>query len=105
MPGRHASPARPRFYRDLLTMIGGILVVAIMVYLGLTGFLRHAEPRVDQYHGSSHDHDGSSDDHHGRATTSTRTNNYDHRGTDHDQHRRRHDRELCGRRTRFGSGC
>lgn len=36
MPGRHAAPAGPNFYRDLLTMIGGILVVAALVYLGLS---------------------------------------------------------------------
>jgi hypothetical protein len=36
MHGRHAAPAGPNFYRDLLTMIGGILVVAALVYLGLT---------------------------------------------------------------------
>jgi hypothetical protein len=36
MPGRHAAAAGPNFYRDLLTMIGGILVVAALVYLGLS---------------------------------------------------------------------
>jgi hypothetical protein len=36
MPGRHASPAGPSFYRDLLTMLGGILAVAVLVYLGLS---------------------------------------------------------------------
>lgn len=36
MPGRHAAPAGPSFYRDLLTMIGGILVVAALVFLGLS---------------------------------------------------------------------
>ena len=38
MPGRHASPAKPRFYRDLLTMVGGILLVAIIAYLGMDAF-------------------------------------------------------------------
>ena len=36
MPGRHAAPAGPSFYRDLLTMLGGILAVGIIVYLGLS---------------------------------------------------------------------
>ncbi len=36
MPGRHAAPAGPSFYRDLLTMLGGILAVAVIVYLGLS---------------------------------------------------------------------
>lgn len=36
MPGRHAAPAGPNFYRDLLTMIGGILIVAALVFLGLS---------------------------------------------------------------------
>lgn len=36
MPGRHAAPAGPSFYRDLLTMLGGIVVVGIIVYLGLS---------------------------------------------------------------------
>ena len=44
MPGRHASPAGPRFYRDLLTMMGGILVVGIIVYLGLTAFSATQSP-------------------------------------------------------------
>jgi hypothetical protein len=44
MPGRHASPPGPRFYRDLLTMMGGILVVAIVVYLGLTAFSTTQSP-------------------------------------------------------------
>ena len=44
MPGRHASPAKPRFYRDVLTMVGGILVVGIIVYLGLTAFSATQSP-------------------------------------------------------------
>ena len=36
MPGRHAAPAGPSFYRDLFTMLGGILAVGIVVYLGLS---------------------------------------------------------------------
>lgn len=36
LPGRHAAPAGPSFYRDLLTMLGGIVAIAIIVYLGLS---------------------------------------------------------------------
>jgi hypothetical protein len=36
MPGRHAAPAAPSFYRDLATMIGGILIVAVLVFVGLS---------------------------------------------------------------------
>jgi hypothetical protein len=36
LPGRHAAPAGPSFYRDLLTMLGGIVAVGIIVYLGLS---------------------------------------------------------------------
>jgi len=36
VPGRHAAPAGPSFYRDLLTMLGGILAIAVVVYLGLS---------------------------------------------------------------------
>ena len=36
MPGRHAAPAGPSFYRDLLTLLGGIVAVGIIVYLGLS---------------------------------------------------------------------
>lgn len=43
MPGRHASPAGPSFYRDLLTMLGGILAVAALVYLGLTALSNSGE--------------------------------------------------------------
>lgn len=36
MPGRHAAPAGPSFYRDLFTMLAGILIVAALVFLGLS---------------------------------------------------------------------
>ncbi|HKZ20171.1 MAG TPA: LytR C-terminal domain-containing protein [Acidimicrobiia bacterium] len=37
MSGRHAAPVGRNFYRDLATMLGGIIVVAILVY-GLLWF-------------------------------------------------------------------
>ena len=37
MSGRHAAPVGRNFYRDLATMVGGIIVVAILVY-GLLWF-------------------------------------------------------------------
>ena len=36
MPGRHAAPAGRSFYRDLFTMLGGILAVGAIVFLGLS---------------------------------------------------------------------
>jgi LytR cell envelope-related transcriptional attenuator len=36
LPGRHAAPAGRSFYRDLLTMLGGIVAVGVIVYLGLS---------------------------------------------------------------------
>ena len=44
MPGRHASPAGPSFYRDLLTMLGGIIAVGIIVYLGLSALSTNDSP-------------------------------------------------------------
>lgn len=44
MPGRHASPAGPTFYRDLLTMLGGILIVAVIVFLGLSALSNSDSP-------------------------------------------------------------
>ncbi|MGH8957146.1 MAG: LytR C-terminal domain-containing protein, partial [Acidimicrobiia bacterium] len=37
MSGRHAAPVGRNFYRDLATMVGGIIVVAMVVY-GLLWF-------------------------------------------------------------------
>ncbi|HKX75626.1 MAG TPA: LytR C-terminal domain-containing protein [Acidimicrobiia bacterium] len=36
MAGKHAAPAGSNLYRDLLTMVGAIGVVAALVYLGLS---------------------------------------------------------------------
>ena len=36
MPGRHAAPAGRSFYRDLFTMLGGIVAVGAIVFLGLS---------------------------------------------------------------------
>ena len=47
MPGRHAAPAGPSFYRDLLTLLGGILAVGIIVYLGLSALSTTEGPRTD----------------------------------------------------------
>ena len=44
MPGRHAAPAGPSFYRDLLTMLGGIAAVGIIVYLGLSALSTTDDP-------------------------------------------------------------
>lgn len=46
MPGRHAAPAGPSFYRDLLTMLGGILAVGVIVYLGLSALSTTDGPNV-----------------------------------------------------------
>ena len=47
MPGRHAAPAGPSFYRDLLTLLGGILAVGIIVYLGLSALSTTEGPGPD----------------------------------------------------------
>lgn len=36
MAGKHAAPAGSNLYRDLLTMVGAVGVVAALVYLGLS---------------------------------------------------------------------
>jgi hypothetical protein len=46
LPGRHAAPAGPSFYRDLLTMLGGIVAVGIVVYLGLSALSTTDGPRT-----------------------------------------------------------
>jgi len=48
MPGRHAAPAGSNFYRDLLTMLGGILAVAVVVYLGLSALSNAESPGTTQ---------------------------------------------------------
>ena len=47
MPGRHAAPAGPSFYRDLLTLLGGIVAVAIIVYFGLSALSTTEGPGSD----------------------------------------------------------
>ena len=47
MPGRHAAPAGPSFYRDLLTLLGGIVAVAIIVYFGLSALSTTEGPGTD----------------------------------------------------------
>jgi hypothetical protein len=44
LPGRHAAPAGPSFYRDLVTMLGGIVAVGIIVYLGLSALSTTDDP-------------------------------------------------------------
>jgi hypothetical protein len=36
MPGKHAAPTRGNLYRDAVTMVAAIGVVAVLVYLGLS---------------------------------------------------------------------
>jgi hypothetical protein len=47
LPGRHAAPAGPSFYRDLLTLLGGIVAVAIIVYFGLSALSTTEGPGTD----------------------------------------------------------
>jgi hypothetical protein len=44
MPGRHAAPTGAAFYRDLLIMGGGMLVVAVLVFLGATAIFSSNRP-------------------------------------------------------------